>query len=169
MTLGLTDGPNAHFRIAALVRVAIIPLFLISETFFERSVSPADLATVGPVMIAGVAYALITLVCAFSARRPLPLAPFASPTSSSWDSSATARAAPPPTCTSRSSSRRSWPRSSAARATARRWRRWRLAAYVTSSVLLSRRSASGDSARDVLVHGLDMVWRGGLAVGCRSS
>jgi two-component system NarL family sensor kinase len=164
VTLGLTDGPNAHFRIAALVRVAIIPLFLISETFFEQSVSPSDLATVGPVMVAGVAYALITLVCAFGVRRPLPLAPFAIADIVivgliCYGEGGTAAdvhfAFVVPPLVAAFIGR---PRDCAALAALA------LAAYVTSSVLYPT-FGEGDSVRDVLVHGLDMVWRGGLAVG----
>jgi hypothetical protein len=74
--LGLIDGRNAHLRIAALVRVAIVPILVLNNAFEWPTAAP-DLPLSGPLHVIGAAYALLALVYAFTARRDAPLAPFA--------------------------------------------------------------------------------------------
>jgi two-component system NarL family sensor kinase len=70
------EGHNAHPRIAAVVRVALLPLLLPAEAF-EASHSAADLSFTNPLLGAIAAYAFILLIYAFTTKRELKLAPFA--------------------------------------------------------------------------------------------
>jgi two-component system NarL family sensor kinase len=67
---------NAHPRIAAVVRVALLPLLLPAEAL-EHSHGSADLPFTVPLLAAVGAYAVILLVYTFRTRRELQLAPFA--------------------------------------------------------------------------------------------
>jgi two-component system NarL family sensor kinase len=67
---------NGHPRIAAVVRVALLPLLLPAEAL-ERSHGSADLAFTSPLLVLIAAYAVILLVYTFRTRRELHLAPFA--------------------------------------------------------------------------------------------
>jgi two-component system NarL family sensor kinase len=67
---------NAHPRIAAVVRVALLPLLLPAEAF-ESSHTQADLGFTNPLLGLIAAYAFILLIYTFSTRRELKLAPFA--------------------------------------------------------------------------------------------
>jgi two-component system NarL family sensor kinase len=67
---------NAHPRIAAVVRVALLPLLLPAEAL-EHSHGSADLPFTVPLLAAVAAYAVILLVYTFRTRRELQLAPFA--------------------------------------------------------------------------------------------
>jgi two-component system NarL family sensor kinase len=70
------EGHNAHPRIAAVVRVALLPLLLPAEAF-EATHSEADLSFTNPLLGAIAAYAFILLIYAFTTKRELKLAPFA--------------------------------------------------------------------------------------------
>jgi two-component system NarL family sensor kinase len=67
---------NAQARIAAVVRVALLPLLLPAEAF-EGSHGSAGLPLTYPLLAAVAVYALVLLVYTFRARRELRLAPFA--------------------------------------------------------------------------------------------
>jgi hypothetical protein len=67
---------NAHPRIAAVVRVALLPLLLPAEVL-ERSHGSADLPFTSPLLGLIAGYAVILLVYTFRTRRELHLAPFA--------------------------------------------------------------------------------------------
>jgi two-component system NarL family sensor kinase len=67
---------NAHPRIAAVVRVALLPLLLPAE-MLEQTHRNADLPLTNPLLGLIAAYALILLVYTFRSRRELHLAPFA--------------------------------------------------------------------------------------------
>jgi two-component system, NarL family, sensor kinase len=67
---------NAHPRIAAVVRVALLPLLLPAEAL-EHTHRNADLPLTNPLLGLIAAYALILLVYTFRSRRELQLAPFA--------------------------------------------------------------------------------------------
>jgi two-component system NarL family sensor kinase len=66
---------NGHPRIAAVVRVAILPLLLPAEAL-EGSHGTADLSFTSPLLMLIAAYAVILLVYTFRTRRELQLAPF---------------------------------------------------------------------------------------------
>ncbi|MEA2157386.1 MAG: two-component system, NarL family, sensor kinase [Solirubrobacteraceae bacterium] len=70
------EGRNAHPRIAAVVRVALLPLLLPAEAF-ESSHQQPDLNFTDPLLVLIAAYAVILLIYTFSTRRELKLAPFA--------------------------------------------------------------------------------------------
>lgn len=70
------EGRNAHPRIAALVRVALLPLLLPADAF-ETSSSDADLPFTNPLLGLIAAYAFLLLVYTFRTKRELKLAPFA--------------------------------------------------------------------------------------------
>jgi two-component system, NarL family, sensor kinase len=70
------EGRNAHPRIAALVRVALLPLLLPAEAF-ESSHTDADLSFTSPLLGLIAAYAFLLLVYTFRTKRELKLAPFA--------------------------------------------------------------------------------------------
>jgi two-component system NarL family sensor kinase len=70
------EGRNAHPRIAAVVRVALLPLLLPAEAF-ESSRPDADLAITNPLLALIAAYAFVLLIYTFTTRRELKLAPFA--------------------------------------------------------------------------------------------
>jgi two-component system NarL family sensor kinase len=67
---------NAHPRIAAVVRVALLPLLLPAEAL-EHTHRSADLPFTHPLLVAIAAYAVILLIYTFRTRRTLHLAPFA--------------------------------------------------------------------------------------------
>ena len=67
---------NAHARIAAVVRVALLPLLLPAEAF-EGSHGSAGLPFTYPLLGAVAVYAIVLLVYTFRTRRELRLAPFA--------------------------------------------------------------------------------------------
>jgi two-component system, NarL family, sensor kinase len=163
LRLGLTDGPNAHFRIVALVRATLIPLLLLSETFFEKSHGPPDLPTAGPAMGIAVAYATVTLAYAFTARRTLPLAPFAVADIVLIGLICYGEGGPaadmhfafsiPPLVAAFIGR----PRDTVAIVVLT------AAAYVLSSVAHPI-FGEDETVRNVLVHGADMAWRSGLAI-----
>ncbi len=70
------EGRNAHPRIAAVARVAVLPLMLPAEAL-EPLHEHADLPFTTPLLGFIAAYALVTLVFAFATKRELQLAPFA--------------------------------------------------------------------------------------------
>jgi hypothetical protein len=70
------EGRNAHPRIAALVRVALLPLLLPAEAF-ESSQTGADLSFTNPLIAAIAVYAFALLIYTFTTKRELKLAPFA--------------------------------------------------------------------------------------------
>lgn len=70
------EGRNAHPRIAAVVRVALLPLLLPAEAF-EAAHEQTDLAITHPLLVLIAAYAFILLIYTFATRRELKLAPFA--------------------------------------------------------------------------------------------
>jgi two-component system NarL family sensor kinase len=70
------EGRNAHPRIAAVVRVALLPLLLPAEAF-EASHEQADLSFTNPLLGLIAVYAVVLLIYTFSTRRELKLAPFA--------------------------------------------------------------------------------------------
>jgi two-component system NarL family sensor kinase len=70
------EGRNAHPRIAALVRVALLPLLLPAEAF-ESSQTDADLSFTNPLIGAIAVYAFALLIYTFTTKRELKLAPFA--------------------------------------------------------------------------------------------
>jgi two-component system NarL family sensor kinase len=70
------EGRNAHPRIAALVRVALLPLLLPAEAF-ESTHTDADLPFTSPLLGLVAAYAFLLLVYTFKTKRELKLAPFA--------------------------------------------------------------------------------------------
>lgn len=70
------EGRNAHPRIAALVRVALLPLLLPAEAF-DSSRTHADLPFTGPLIGAIAVYAFALLIYTFTTKRDLKLAPFA--------------------------------------------------------------------------------------------
>jgi two-component system NarL family sensor kinase len=70
------EGRNAHPRIAALVRVALLPLLLPAEAF-ESSQTDADLSFTNPLIAAIAVYAFALLIYTFTTKRELKLAPFA--------------------------------------------------------------------------------------------
>lgn len=70
------EEPNGHARIAALVRVALLPLLLPAEAL-DHSHRNADLPFTNPLLGLIAAYALILLAYTFRSRRDLALAPFA--------------------------------------------------------------------------------------------
>ena len=67
---------NAGPRIAAVVRIALLPLLLPAEAL-EQAHSNAALPFTNPLLGVIAAYALVLLVYTFATRRTLPLAPFA--------------------------------------------------------------------------------------------
>jgi two-component system NarL family sensor kinase len=67
---------NAQARIAAVVRVALLPLLLPAEAL-EGSHGSAGLPLTYPLLAAVAVYALVLLVYTFRTRRELRLAPFA--------------------------------------------------------------------------------------------
>jgi two-component system NarL family sensor kinase len=69
------EGHNAHPRIAAVVRVAILPLLLPAEAL-EQSHAHADLPITHPVLGFIALYAFALLVYTFRTKRELRLAPF---------------------------------------------------------------------------------------------
>ena len=70
------EAANGQARIAALARVALVPLLLASEAL-ETTTSPPDLSWAEPALFAYTAYALVSLVVVLRARRRIPLAPLA--------------------------------------------------------------------------------------------
>jgi two-component system NarL family sensor kinase len=70
------EGRNAHPRIAAVVRVALLPLLLPTE-LLEGAHENGDLAFTTPLLAAIFAYAFGLLIYTFSTKRELKLAPFA--------------------------------------------------------------------------------------------
>src|SRR6185312_13080369 len=70
------DAGNGQARIAALARVALVPLLLASEAF-ETKTSPPDLPLAEPALFAYAVYALVSLVVVLRARRRIALAPLA--------------------------------------------------------------------------------------------
>jgi two-component system NarL family sensor kinase len=70
------EGRNAHPRIAAVVRVALLPLLLPAEAF-EASHEQADLPFTNPLLGVIAVYAFLLLIYTFSTTRELKLAPFA--------------------------------------------------------------------------------------------
>jgi two-component system NarL family sensor kinase len=71
------DGPNGQARIAALARLALVPLLLVVEAL-ENPASAADLPLAEPLLLfLVVVYAPGCAAYAFAARRPVRLAPFA--------------------------------------------------------------------------------------------
>ena len=67
---------NAHPRIAAVVRVALLPLLLPAQAF-DASNEKADLSFTNPLIGAIAVYAFVLLVYTFRTKRELRLAPFA--------------------------------------------------------------------------------------------
>jgi two-component system NarL family sensor kinase len=72
--LGL-EGPSANARIAALSRLSLVPLMLLSEPL-ETPHSPQDLPFADPLTGVLVVYVVLSLVYAYGARREVRLAPF---------------------------------------------------------------------------------------------
>ncbi len=70
------EGHNAHPRIAAVVRVALLPLLLPAE-LFEAAHGQPDLPMTNPLLVVIGVYAVALLVYTFRTRRTLQLAPFA--------------------------------------------------------------------------------------------
>jgi two-component system NarL family sensor kinase len=70
------EGRNAHPRIAALVRVALLPLLLPAEAF-DSSHTHAGLPFTNPLIGAIAVYAFALLIYTFTTKRALKLAPFA--------------------------------------------------------------------------------------------
>jgi two-component system NarL family sensor kinase len=68
---------NGHPRIAAVVRVAILPLLLPADALERSHGGTADLSFTSPLLVLIAAYAVILLVYTFRTRRELQLAPFA--------------------------------------------------------------------------------------------
>jgi two-component system NarL family sensor kinase len=69
------EGHNAHPRIAAVVRIAILPLLLPAEAL-EQSHQHEDLAITKPLLGIIAVYAFALLVYTFRTKRELKLAPF---------------------------------------------------------------------------------------------
>ena len=67
---------NAHPRIAAVVRVALLPLLVPAEAL-DHAHRNADLSFTSPLLGLVAAYAAVLLVYTFRSRRELQLAPFA--------------------------------------------------------------------------------------------
>jgi two-component system NarL family sensor kinase len=72
--LGL-EGPSAHARIAALARLSLVPLMLLAEPL-ETPHSPRDLPFSDPLSGILIVYVALALVYAYAARREVRLAPF---------------------------------------------------------------------------------------------
>jgi two-component system NarL family sensor kinase len=70
------EGFNAHPRIAALVRLALLPLLLPAEAL-EEGHQKAALGFADPLLIFIAVYAVALLVYTFTTKRDLRLAPFA--------------------------------------------------------------------------------------------
>jgi two-component system, NarL family, sensor kinase len=70
------EGRNASARVGALARLALLPVVLLFEAL-ETPGAPPDLWFGDPVLTILVAYGLLSAVHAFTARREVPLAPFA--------------------------------------------------------------------------------------------
>jgi two-component system NarL family sensor kinase len=153
---------NAHPRIAAVVRVALLPLLLPAEAF-ESSHSQADLGFTNPLLGLIAAYAFILLIYTFTTRRELKLAPFAVADTllialliyAEGGALADVRFALglPVLVVAFLAG----PRLTAAIAALA------VVAFVTASLL---HNAIGDRVSDhyIAVHALDLTWRGGLAV-----
>ena len=74
--LRLLEGRNASPRIAALIRVVLLPLLLPAEAF-EAAYETADLPFTSPLLGVITIYAVALLVYTFRTQRELRLAPFA--------------------------------------------------------------------------------------------
>ena len=74
----LLDGEaaNAHTRVAALARMALVPLLFAAEGLETPRAAP-DLPIAEPALFGYAVFAVVTLAIAFRARRSLPLAPWA--------------------------------------------------------------------------------------------
>jgi len=70
------EGHNGHVRIAAVVRVALLPLLLPAEAF-EASHEHVDLTFTNPLLAVIGIYGFALLLFTFTTKRDLKLAPFA--------------------------------------------------------------------------------------------
>ncbi|HTN22485.1 MAG TPA: ATP-binding protein [Solirubrobacteraceae bacterium] len=70
------EGHNAHPRIAAVVRIAILPLLLPAEALEQVHAHTDDLSLTKPLLAFIGVYAVVMLVYTFRTKRELRLAPF---------------------------------------------------------------------------------------------
>jgi two-component system, NarL family, sensor kinase len=70
------EAANAPARVAALARVALVPLLFAAEALETPRAAP-DLWIAEPALFAYAAFAILALAVALRARRPVPLTPWA--------------------------------------------------------------------------------------------